>query len=84
MGEKENRPEMGVFSRPAPASTGLCQSRLAPTLPSLRDRALRIQANGPGIRLVEPEAGFHQILVSKQKNGRKARLFCLVGLLYCR
>ena len=59
------------------ARVGLCQSRLEPILPSLRDRALRVQPNAPGIRLVEPEAASHQTRTIKQKNGRKARLFCL-------
>ena len=40
---------------------GLCQSRLMPILPSLRDRALRVQEHAPGMFLVKPEAGFGHV-----------------------
>ena len=45
----------------------MCQSRLRPILTSLRDRALRVQANAPGIRLVEAEAGSHQAFSARTK-----------------
>ena len=48
---------------------------LMPRLPSLRERAMRVQANAPGIRLLEPK--WLLIKPSPKKNGRKARLFCL-------
>ena len=56
---------------------GLCQSRLTPILPSLRDRALRVQANAPGIRLVEPKRLLIKRSPTNKKNGRRARLFYL-------
>ena len=56
----------------------MCQARLEPILPSLRDRALRVQANAPGIRLVEPKRLLIEPTPSNKKNGRTAR-FVLFG-----
>ena len=49
-----------------------------PILPSRRDRALCVQANAPGIRLVEPEAGAQQAFSAGTKKPLSG-LFCTGG-----
>ena len=49
-----------------------------PILPSLRDRALCVQANAPGIRVVKPEARAQQAFSAGTKKPLSG-LFCSGG-----